>query len=72
MRVAIEVNGHQLFRSIEGKVLYWGSTVESFNSGADKLMVPCVVLLLDDNSIECVSLKTDRTWTNLRMVEKRP
>ena len=63
MRVHIEVHGHQKFESIDGEVLQWTSTAESFDG--EWIQVPCVVI--DDGEIiRCVALKTQYTVTTVR------
>jgi hypothetical protein len=66
MRVQIEIQGHQRYRVVEGEVLMWGSTVEAFNEGRDKLMVPCCIVRHDNDDVEVVPLKTDLTWTSIK------
>lgn len=66
MRVQIEIHGHQRYRVVEGDVLYWGSTVEAFNGGRDRLTVPCAIVKHDNDDIELVPLKTELTWTSIK------
>jgi hypothetical protein len=68
MRIRIEINGHQVYREIGGEVLYWGSTVERF--GQQPLNVPCAIIKKEDKEIEIVPLKTEHTWTKIKIIEE--
>jgi len=54
MRVRIEVSGHQYSHEYVGNVLAWGQT--SVLWGGHLRQTPCVVIELDDNSIEVVPI----------------
>jgi hypothetical protein len=54
LKVRIQIDGHRHYEEIEGEVLWWGQTVESFDG--QWMPVPCVAVQTGDE-VQLVSLK---------------
>ena len=62
-RVRIIIEGHQLYREVEGELLHVGSTAERFDN--TWLQVPCMIVRSDDGEVHVVSLKSPHIWTRV-------
>lgn len=61
--VRVEVSGHHRHKVIEGRVLQWCQTVESFDGAFHQ--VPAVMVQLDGGVVETVPLQTRYTCTRV-------
>jgi len=59
MIIRIKTSGHQYYSEIKGEVIRWSETAEYYISSNKHLQVPAVVIRMENDTVEVISLSKE-------------